>query len=179
MSSDSPMRPRAASLQYRRSTASRSCSDIPLHSGVFTTPAQTELTRIGARSETRPRVSDSTAPATAQVRAHPFQGRIATMPLVSVMDPPGRIYGAAAAWWRDRHPRSGPRRHGAPAAWWWMKAGAASPAVTMRWSRPLRDEKNRSRAASSVTSTVAPVTPAGSSASALSTLAWLRDAMTT
>ena len=59
-------------------------------------PGATAFTRIGASSTASVRVSEFIAPHTLAGSASPVMGRSATVPDVSVIDPPERMLDAAA-----------------------------------------------------------------------------------
>ena len=72
--------------------ASRSASGISLQSSVLTAPGHTALTRIGASSTASARVSASVAPQMLAATVQPLRGRNPAIPLVNVIEPPGRIW---------------------------------------------------------------------------------------
>ncbi|GAA0461141.1 hypothetical protein Ade02nite_15590 [Paractinoplanes deccanensis] len=78
-------------VAYKVSTSSPSP-----HRGERVTPGLTALTRIGASSTASARVSESMAPQMLDATDQPGEGRSPAVPVVSVMEPPGRRWGRAA-----------------------------------------------------------------------------------
>src|SRR5215469_3491892 len=64
-------------------------------SGVLTIPGAIALTRIGDRSIASARANTSTAPQEAEMTADPGRGLRDAVPVISVIDPSGGIFGAA------------------------------------------------------------------------------------
>jgi hypothetical protein len=73
----------------------RSASGMPDHNGLRTVPGDTAFTRTGASSTARALAYASIVPAVPDATAHPGDGRAPAIPLVSTIDPPGRIRAAA------------------------------------------------------------------------------------
>src|SRR5665213_1164482 len=162
ISSPTPTRPTGRLAAVLASMSRRAASGIAARIGVSMIPGETQLTRTGAKSSARLRVSDSSAPLAAPTMAEFGRGRMLRKPETNVSDPTGRICAERATRQAPQNlPSMVPRTSSSATVLNGPLLSCA--AVTTTWSSGPQARNSSSTLLSSVTSAgiaLAPIVPA-------------------